>query len=98
MSKQSYGDRPPTWLELESIEPMRKVEKITNSRSRHHQATLLGSRCPTERPTPGHEVETRPGDHRRQITPKMEKPPAVSGGFSFRVSWNPVFGAPDREG
>jgi hypothetical protein len=30
MSKQSYGDRPPTWLELESIEPMRKVEEITN--------------------------------------------------------------------
>jgi len=30
MAKQSRSDQPPTWLELESIEPMRKVEKITN--------------------------------------------------------------------
>jgi hypothetical protein len=30
MSNQSYSDRPPTWLELESIEPMWKVEKITS--------------------------------------------------------------------
>jgi hypothetical protein len=28
--RTTNSNRPPTWLELESIEPMREVEKITS--------------------------------------------------------------------
>ena len=30
MSEIKFADRPPTWLELESVRPLRDVEEITS--------------------------------------------------------------------
>jgi hypothetical protein len=30
MSNQPLSDRPPTWLELESVRPLPEIEKITS--------------------------------------------------------------------
>jgi hypothetical protein len=54
-----HTNRPPTWLERESVVPLAKVEKITSL-----DRDTIKRRYPdrAERPAPGHEVETRLGD------------------------------------
>jgi hypothetical protein len=77
-----HTNRPPTWLERESVVPLAKVEKITSL-----------DRDTLKRKYPDRVVQLSDRRQGMKLKPasaiaEMEKPPTVSGGFSVSVSWS----------